>query len=158
MSNNLVFKMNRIRFYLVIIIGASIAINAHSYSSNCPQKAKKLKNAANEYEYAHSNLESEKNSYESACNSGWGFSRKDESACGVYGYKRSALDSAKSSLDYAESNLEAALKKVTRSCGNGPGPLNPQFVACIGKLNNKTIELQRCKNSIKPKQSKYDEQ
>jgi hypothetical protein len=64
------------------------------------------------YEMAKSTYEMEESSYESACNSSYGYSKNDSSACGTYGYVRTAyvdaferVKSARNDYDMAKANL-----------------------------------------------------
>ena len=136
---------------------------AFAYDSSCSSDAGDLERAAQEYdsalsefEDAEAEVESAKSSYDSACNSGWGYSRDDEGACGSYGYKtnelRSALDeleSAESDLQSAQSTLEYALSSVSSSCGDVGAGMSPLMQTCLGELQRKTSDLATCELKLR---------
>ena len=103
-----------------------------AYDYTCSSKARKLRNAADEYDSALSAYENTKSShedarysYESACDRSQGHSRYNENTCGPYGYESSALESATFDLESARSSFESAssalgyeMSRVSRSCGD----------------------------------------
>lgn len=92
------------------------------YTDSCSRYAKRLWNAADQYE-------NEKSSYESACNPSYGYSKDNTGACGSYGYLRSSYESAKS-------ELQDAIGSVRKMCG-----VPAQDSVYIQLLRNMKLEM-----------------
>ena len=135
-----------------------LVVNVYGFSaSSCKYSAEELSNLArkykntyDDYETAKSNYELEKGSYESACSS-WGYSKNDKSACGTYGYLRSAyenaystLESAINDLEYTKSRLASGYSDVEIDCdiNNNLGRL---FLSLQKKEQKLKSDLQKCK-------------
>src|SRR5712692_4885978 len=96
---------------------------------SCPSYASRLNRAAQSYESA-------KSSFESACNPYYGYSRKEQSACGTYGYARSQFDQAKSEL------LDAS-SAAARQCGG-----STTDTTCIRLFRETATELNNTKKKL----------
>jgi hypothetical protein len=149
---------------VVLLIGIlGVPSSTEAYDSSCSTNARRLKDAAEAYdsalsdlESAESDVESEQSSYEGACSPDWGYAANDEGACGAYGFERLSLESAidelesaKSELESAQSELEYAMGRVSRSCGDAGSGMSPLLQTCLGELRKTTSQLEACEQKIR---------
>ena len=130
---------------LASFLGVAWAFPAWAVDYRCSREAKNLRYAADEYESAVSDLESAKDSYESACNPDYGYSSDDTSACGRYGYERSEYESALENLRSAIRELTAAYDSVARRCEPPDYQRNSVASSCLLALSETKKELSECK-------------
>ncbi|WP_158297398.1 hypothetical protein [Alteromonas macleodii] len=87
------------------------------FTDSCGLYAQMLWTSASNYSSAKSTYEMEKSTYESACNSSYGYSKNDPSACGQYGYVISSYNDAIDQVNDAKHEFESALNNVANFCG-----------------------------------------
>lgn len=117
---------------------------AWPYDSRCPRYAKYLKDAADDYESALSEYEDAKSNFESACDSSFGYSSHDVSACGRNGYERSAYQQASEDLRTAQEELKNALGSANYSCRSHSQSTDPMNQACLIELAKTKDALRHC--------------
>ena len=139
-----------IRILLVIVLGLAWTMPAWSIDYRCSREAKNLRYAADEYESALSDLENAKESYESACNSDYGYSVDDPGACGRSGYERSEYESALNDFESALEDLKAAYEAVTRRCEPPNYQESSPASACFLMLTESKKELAKCRADKEP--------
>lgn len=104
-----------------ILIGIFTSIIAMpskaEFTDSCSIYAQMLWSSASNYSSAKSTYEMEKSNYESACNSSYGYSKDDSSACGQYGYVLTAYDNAVDQINSTKEEFESALSNVASFCG-----------------------------------------
>lgn len=115
------------RFILLIFIAFLYLSGYCSVASaldfdDCARVARNLKNAAEEAVSAEQEYDSAKSNYESACSS-YEYDKDNASACGRYGYHRSALDMAKRELDSKTSEVSDYASSVGKRCESPSSPL-----------------------------------
>ncbi len=146
--------VQRFKAAIMLILVSVVASPAWSYDYRCPRGARDLNYAAENYESALSEYEDAVSSYESACESGYGYSNDDESACGPYGYERTAYEDAVENLRSAESDLEDAYENVRRRCNPPDSNADSTVIACMVQLSKASKELSTCLSKLSNSQSK----
>lgn len=136
--------MREVNLSMAVFIAFIWASPAWPIDQRCAREARNLRDAAETYETALSDLESAKSSYESACNSDYGYSASDKSACGSYGYERSDYESALDDFRSAVDELRNAYDNVIRRCE--PPDYRPNSAAeiCYSQLIETKKELTAC--------------
>jgi len=104
-----------------ILFGAFLSIitlpSKAEFTDSCGLYAQMLWNSASSYTNAKSTYEMEKSNYESACNSSYGYSKNDSSACGNYGYVLTAYNDSVDQVNTTKEEFDSALNNVATFCG-----------------------------------------
>jgi DNA repair exonuclease SbcCD ATPase subunit len=104
-----------------ILFGAFLSIitlpSKAEFTDSCGLYAQMLWNSASSYSNAKSTYEMEKSNYESACNSSYGYSKNDSSACGNYGYVLTAYNDSVDQVNTTKEEFDSALNNVATFCG-----------------------------------------
>jgi hypothetical protein len=91
---------------------------------------------------ASDNYESARSDYKSTCDPYFGYSKDDESACGSYGYARTAYNDAKG-------ELEDALHNVALFCGNCDQFMNTALRASAKQAKRLQSEISSLRSKVK---------
>ena len=130
------------------------------FTDSCQLYAQMLASSASTYSMANSTFEMQESNYESACNSSYGYSKDDPSACGEYGYVISAYNNALEQLKTYKREFDSDLSNVSLFCGL-PETINQiyhdqqkEFESTVAQLQNKTkaleAEIAELKRKAKP--------